>query len=363
MRSGWMAAAVGLALVATAAVGQPVGMINNAYSAQATARMKAPLSGTDLFDAKALRVVLCGTSAPFPDPARAKSCTAVIVKGRAYIVDAGSGAVNTLQLMGFPMERIGAVFLTHYHSDHIADLGEMKMQSWVAGRSVRLPVYGPPGVETVVAGFNTAYALDDGYRNVHHGEPLLPIAVAPLTANAFPMPDGPVVVYHDADVTVTAFPVKHDPIKPAVGYRFDAGGRSVVISGDTAPTPSLAAASKGADLLVGEALSPRMMDDLHKAALAADNPRMAKIFNDVQNYHSSPVDVARAANEAGVKLLVYTHLAPALPQPVLEKLFFDGVAEVRDPKTWAVGFDGLRIDLPFDGSAPVTGKVPMLGRP
>jgi len=347
----------------TAAGAQPVGMINGAYSAQTAARMKAPLAGTDLFDAKAMRVVLCGTSAPFPDPLRAKSCTAVIVKGRAFIVDSGSGAVNTLQLMGFPMERISAVFLTHFHSDHIADLGEMKMQSWVAGRTARLAVYGPPGVEQVVSGFNTAYGLDDSYRNIHHGEALLPIDLAPMTAKSFAAPAGPVVVYRDADLTVTAFPVKHDPIKPAVGYRFDSGGRSVVISGDTAPTPSLTAAAKGADVLVGEALSMRMMDDLHKAALGADNARMAKIFNDVQNYHSDPVSVAREANEAGVKLLVYTHLAPALPQPVLEKLFFDGVAEVRDPKSWAVGFDGLRIDLPYDGSPLTTGKVAMLGRP
>ena len=363
MRVRELALGFAAALAATMATAQPIGMINGAYTAQATARMKAPLAGTDLFDAKAMRVVLCGTSAPFPDPLRAKSCTAVIVKGRAFIVDSGSGAVNTLQLMGFPMERISAVFLTHFHSDHIADLGEMKMQTWVAGRTARLTVYGPPGVEQVVAGFNAAYGLDDSYRNIHHGEALLPIDLAPMTAKSFPTPAGAVVVYRDADLTVTAFTVKHDPIRPAVGYRFDSGGRSVVISGDTAPTPSLVAASKGADVLVGEALSLRMMDDLHKAALAADNARMAKIFNDVETYHSDPVSVAKEANEAGVKLLVYTHLAPALPQPVLEKLFFEGVAEVRDPRTWLVGFDGLRIDLPYDGAAPATGKVAMLGRP
>ena len=86
------------------------------------------------------------------------------------------------------------------------------------------------------------------------------------------------------------------------------------------------------------------------------------MVRDTLTYHTDPVDSAREANEAGVGLLVYSHLAPGLPQPALEKLFTDGVAAVRDPKGWVVGFDGLRVDLPYAGGAPIQSKVPILGR-
>ena len=357
-----LAALAGLA-AATAAPAQPVGLIAGFFEKGVEARLKAPLSKTDLFDANALRVVLCGTGSPMPDPARARACTAVIVKGRAYLVDTGPGAVNTLQLMGFPLDRIAGVFLTHFHSDHIGDLGELRMQSWVSGRTAPLPVYGPQGVDRVVGGFNAAYALDDDYRTVHHGESYMPHGAAALAAHGFDLgeADGR-VVYRDADVTVTAFRVNHDPIKPAVGYRFESGGRSVVVSGDTAPTPNLVKWSHGADVLVHEALSARMVGIISRASAAAGLDRQAKMVRDTLNYHTDPVDSAREANEAGVGLLVYSHLAPGLPQPALEKLFTDGVAAVRDPKGWVVGFDGLRVDLPYAGGAPTQSKVAILGR-
>lgn len=361
MRRHLLAAALAAGLVGPA-LAQPVGLIEGAYQGQATARLKAPLAASDLFDDRALRVVFCGTGSPLPDPMRAKACTAVIVKDRAYIVDAGPGAVNSLMLMGFPLDRVAGVFITHFHSDHIGDLGELRMQSWAAGRAAPLAVYGPEGVVQVAEGFNRAYALDDSYRTAHHGAALMPPAAAPLAPKGFSAEQGPVVVYQDAELKVTAFPVKHDPVRPAVGYRFDAGGRSVVISGDTAPTPALTAAAKGADVLVSEALSLRMVEALKRAAGAAGAPRQAKIFGDIETYHTDPKDAAREANEAGVKLLVFSHLAPGLPQPVLEKLFFDGVDSVRERKGWLVGFDGLRLDLPFAGGEPVQGKLAMLGR-
>lgn len=356
-----VALAFGLSWAGSAGA-QPVGMIEGAYQGQATQRLKASLAASDLFDDKALHVVLCGTGSPLPDPLRAKACTAVIVKGRAYIVDVGPGAVNSLMLMGFPLDHVAGVFLTHFHSDHIGDLGELRMQSWAAGRAAPLVVHGPEGVSEVTAGFNRAYALDGSYRTLHHGAATMPPKAAALTDDSFTASAGGRVVYQDGDVKVTAFPVKHDPVRPAVAYRFDAGGRSVVISGDTAPTPELVAAAKGADLLVSEALSLRMVEALKRAATAAGATRQAKIFGDIETYHTDPKDVAAEANAAGVKLLVYSHLAPGLPQPVLEKLFFDGVDAVRERKSWLVGFDGLRLDLPFNGGEPVQGKLAILGR-
>jgi ribonuclease Z len=338
-------------------------MIAGGFERAVGARFKSPLSATDLFDDKAMRVVLCGTGSPMPDPQRARACTAVIVGGKVFLVDVGPGSIGELQLMGFPLDRVAGVFLTHYHSDHIGDLGELRMQSWAAGRKVPLVVHGPEGVARVVAGFNMAFALDDDYRTTHHTEAYMPHAAAALAADSFEVgASGSRVVFKEGTLTVTAFTVNHDPIKPAVGYRFDVGGRSVVVSGDTALSPNLVKASKGADVLVHEALSRRMVQIISKASRDAGLEHQGKLLADTLNYHTDPMDAAKEANDAGVGLLVYSHLAPGLPQPVLEKLFFDGVAQVRDPKSWVVGFDGLRIDLPLAGGPAVQGKVTILGR-
>src|SRR6185437_16462801 len=123
-----------------------------------------------------LHVGLCGSGSPMPDPTRAGPCTAVLAGQRLFIVDVGAGAQKTLALMNLPPPRIEAVFLSHFHSDHIDGLGELMLQRWAGGANVRpLPVYGPTGVDQVVQGFEAAYALDRGYRVAHHG----PIVVPP----------------------------------------------------------------------------------------------------------------------------------------------------------------------------------------
>src|SRR5881628_2397858 len=104
----------------------------------------------------ALRVLLCGTSSPIPSPRRAEACTAVFAGGHMWIVDTGPGSWRTLALRRVRGEAIGAVFLTHLHSDHIGELGEFNLQTWVAGRPGPMRVYGPDGVTDVVQGYTQA---------------------------------------------------------------------------------------------------------------------------------------------------------------------------------------------------------------
>ena len=302
-----------------------------------------------------LHVVLCGTGSPLPDPSRAGPCTLVIAGKRLFVVDAGEGGARNLTLMGMPTGRVEGLFLTHFHSDHIDGLGPMLLMRW-SGRPnlAPLPIHGPPGVEQVVAGFNTAYALDNGYRTAHHGPAIMPPGGAGASARPFGIGSAPVVLVDDSGVRITAFPVDHGPVKPAVGYRFDYKGRSVVLSGDTAPSPSLVAAAKGADLLVHEALQPKMVRLLTDALVDKGAANTAQITRDIVNYHTSPEQAADAARAAGVKQLLLNHLVPPLPFAFAYPAFLgDAASRFAGPIT--VGEDGMILTLPA-GSTTISQK-------
>lgn len=300
-----------------------------------------------LFDDNGLKVFFCGTGSPLPSAKRAQNCTAIIVGGRFFLVDSGTGSWETVQAAGIPADRLAAVFLTHFHSDHIGDLGEVNLGSWVTARPAPLSVYGPTGVRSVIDGENAAFALDSDYRIAHHGKGVAPLRSRGMTAWEF---DGsaPVVVFEEAGLKVTAFPVKHDPVIPAVGYRFDYKGRSVVVSGDTAYSESLIAASKGVDVLIHEAQANHMVARMQAAAATAGNATLVKILSDIPSYHASPVEAAKIANEAGAGWLVLSHLTPAPDNPIAKRIFMRGAAAVRG-KNMMLAEDRLLISLPEAG--------------
>jgi ribonuclease Z len=121
-----------------------------------------------------------------------------------------------------------------------------------------------------------------------------------------------------------------------------------VISGDTKKVPAIAAASKGADVLIHDAMSHSLRKVMIDAAREAGAARVAKLFEDIGDYHASAVEAAESANEAGARLLVYTHFVPPLARPQLARVYFEGVDAIRAKSSRVVGFDGLRIDLPFN---------------
>jgi ribonuclease Z len=313
----------------------------------------------DLFVDDALRVALCGSSAPLPHPTRAKACVAVFAAGRMWIVDTGPGSWNRLALMRVDGKRIAGILLTHFHSDHIGDLGELNLQTWGAGRREPLRVFGGPGVERVVAGFQEAYALDTDYRVAHHGAAFLPPDRERMQAIAIDArPDaGAVPVLDEGGLKITAFAVDHEPIVPAYGYRFEYRGRSVVVSGDTAKSKNLIAAAHGADVLVHEAQANHLIAMIGDAATTAGRDRVATIMHDIPSYHSTPVQAAESANEAGVRLLVMYHLNPPPPNRVAEQVFLRGVGAVR-PDGWVVGDDGMVVELPANSDVIRTRTVP-----
>lgn len=301
-----------------------------------------------------LSVVLCGTSSPFPSPDRAQPCTMVIAAGKILVFDTGPGSWRNLALWRLPMARIAAVFLTHYHSDHIAELGEHNFQTWAAGRTAPLQVFGAPGVEEIVRGFSRAFAHDALHRTDHHGPAVMDPEIGKMIARPIVglagAPDKPetmVEVWRDGDLVVRAFTVDHGPIHPAIGYRIDYRDRSVVVSGDTIPTPHLIAAARDVDVLVQEAQSNDMVEQISQMAAARGVSRIAALTHDIQNYHTTVLDAGRLANDAHVGMLVLTHLTPPPSNFLQKKLFLRGLDSVR-PDGWVLGYDGLLVELPVN---------------
>ena len=295
-----------------------------------------------------LHVGLAGAGSPLPDRKRTAACTFVLAGKHLFIVDSGPGSTLNLELMRVPLGNIQGVLLTHLHSDHIAGLGELMLKAWIGGaRTEPLRIFGPEGVDTVVHGFNQAFSPDAGFRTAHHGPTVAPPEGAGGSAGTIEFLDenkAAVVVQTD-DVKVTAFPVDHRPVEPALGFRFDYKGRSVVISGDTLPSESLRRQAQGVDLLLHEALQPEMLRVLNQAAIASGLNVIAKVTSDIPTYHTFPEEAARIARDAGVRHLVLYHIIPPTPMAILHSAFLgDSGKFYRGPIT--VGVEGMLFSMP-----------------
>lgn len=320
-------------------------------------------SNTAVLADDALRVAICGSSAPLVSLRRANACVAVFAGGKFYLVDVGPASVENLSAWGVPMSAIGGVLLTHYHSDHIGDLGELNLQTWANGRPAPLPVYGGPGVAQVVDGFNQAYRLDQGYRTAHHTAQVMVPENWPMVANTVELEGPPTpeksrtaLVLDDGALRITAIEVDHTPIVPAYAFRFDYKGRSVLVTGDTKLHPPLTQAAKGADVLVSEAIARPMVEALQKGSTAANRDRAAHIMHDIQDYHVSPQEAAGIANDAGVKLLVFYHLLPAPDGFLPRRVFAQGVDAARKGD-WVIADDGSLFTLPIGSEVVRIGRV------
>lgn len=294
-----------------------------------------------------LHVGLCGAGSPFSDDKRGGPCTLVIAGQRAFVFDAGNAAVRNLGRFGLAHGRIEAIFLTHFHSDHLDGLGELLLQRWVStGNAKPAPVYGPEGVQAVVDGLREAYRADSGYRIAHHGEATLPPGGFGGEARAFTAPaGGPLVLLKEGELEIAAFAVDHAPVQPAVGYHIRYKGRSVVISGDTKKSSAVLREAKGVDLLVHEALAAPMVGLIGEAAAKAGRHNVKKLMADIVDYHTSPEEAAEVARDAQVRFLLLNHIAPPLPLPGMEAAFLGRAGEIYTGPL-RVGIDGDLLSLP-----------------
>lgn len=299
---------------------------------------------SELLDPNVINVVLCGTGTPVPSP-RTQSCTAVFVGGKFFLFDAGDGASRSIEALNLPLTRLEALFLTHFHSDHIAGVGEVISRSWILGRTTPVSIYGGALVERIVDGFNLVYGVDDAYRVAHHGAEFFPIDVARAQAQHIQPPGiHGQTVYEEHGIRITAFEVDHSPVVPALGYRIEYRDTVVAISGDTSASEGLTNLAANADILVSDVMNKGFIEDT-ECALAALPPatRGTAIFRDIRTYHIDVAELGDTAEQANVATLALTHLVPTpADEDQVQNLFRSPIAE-RFSGALIVGEDGTRI--------------------
>ncbi len=240
-----------------------------------------------------LTAVLLGTGNPLPDPQRAGASTLVRSGNDRWLVDAGRGVCLRLAAAGVLPVMLGGVLLTHLHSDHICDLNDVITTHWIMSTGpTPLHVFGPPGTAGVVEGALAMLAPDVSYRVAHHADLTWQPHVEVHEI-------GPGEVLRSGPTTVAAAATDHRPVEPTLAYRFESGGRSIVVAGDTVPCPGLDELCAGADVYIQTVLR----DDLVRLV-------PMQRFVDTIGYHSTVEQAAQTAARTGVGTLVLTHQIP-----------------------------------------------------
>jgi ribonuclease Z len=253
-----------------------------------------------------MRAVLLGTGSPPPNPARRGPATLLSLGGERFLVDAGSGAGVQLVQAGVRPYDWPRVLITHHHSDHTIDLGHLLITRWIVGQNAPFEVWGPPGTARQVDKLLEYLHWDIEVRraHMHQREPPL-VQVTEIEEGK---------ILEVGGVTVSAFLVDHGPVRPAFGYRFDGGGRSVVISGDTKPSDNLMRWSQQVDCLIHECC------EMSKTGWfpGCGWPSLEEKIRDLASYHTQPDDIGRVAAGADTRKLVITHLMPGSVPAELE---------------------------------------------
>jgi ribonuclease BN (tRNA processing enzyme) len=244
------------------------------------------------------QVVMLGTGTPLPDPQRSGPATAIIVNGRPYLVDAGTGVVRRAAaardqgVKALEPTNLRIAFLTHLHADHTLGLADLILTPWIMGRKEPLELYGPVGTRDMVRHILEAYDSDIKTRTEgleHSNRTGYKVNVHEIT---------PGVVYKDANVTVKAFNAYHGSPQNTFGYRFEAPDRVIVISGDATPKSDVLQNCSGCDVLIHEVYTQASFDKV--------SPEWKQYR---EAFHTSARQLAEIANKAKPKLLVLYHRA------------------------------------------------------
>lgn len=242
-------------------------------------------------------LTLLGTGCPQCDPERLGPASLVRHAGHAFLVDCGSGVTQRLVAAGSSGGALDAVFLTHLHSDHVVDFFQLVISSWHQGRDRPQRVFGPPGTRRFVDDLLALWRPELEQRIAHELRP----SAAALAVEVTEIAAGE--IFRLGDLSVTAVAVDHLPVRYAFGFVFEASGRRLVFSGDTAFCPALVEAARGADVLVHECF-------IHGAMKPVPGVRTAEGLRNVAAYHTLSSEVGKIAAAADVGCLVLNHFVP-----------------------------------------------------
>jgi ribonuclease BN (tRNA processing enzyme) len=261
------------------------------------------------------RLILLGTAGgPTPKPNRAAPAQVIVVNGASYVVDCGNGVARQMVLAKLKLASIRSVFLTHQHSDHNADYGNLLLLAWATDLARRVDSYGPPPLAEMTRQFLALNDYDIRTRIADEGRPPLRDLIE---AHEIATPG---LVMQDDNVKVTSALVEHPPVEPAFAYRFDCPDRSIVFSGDTRPSQNLVRLAQGADILVHEVMHLPSLDQL-----IATEPNAKTLREHLLASHTTTEQVGRVATEAGVKTLVLSHFVPGGYPFLKDEVWFDAV--------------------------------------
>jgi ribonuclease BN (tRNA processing enzyme) len=274
-------------------------------------------------DSATTRIVMLGTGTPRPDPSRSGPATAIVVNDTPYLIDFGTGVIRRataayergVTALGFAGVNIKTAFLTHMHSDHTIGYPDLIFTPWLMGRHDPLEVYGPKGITAMTENIFKAWQVDidgrtNGGLNQHNA--------TGYRVNACEI--GPGRIYQDRNITVTAFSVRHEEMTDSFGFRFETPDRTIVLSGDTAPTQALIDHSQGCDVLIHDAYS---------MVQARNASRPSPEFR--RRHHTSSIELAEIANIVRPRLLLTYHRSTSAegpPQPGSEDVLVQEIQQM-----------------------------------
>ena len=249
------------------------------------------------------RIVFLGTKGgPRVGLGRSNPANLVVVNDTPFVIDCGMGVSRQLVAAGVPLETVRYIFISHHHSDHNLEYGNLVYNAWATGLSTPIHSFGPKGIEAMTKTFFELNRFDIETRIEDEGRPdLRKLLIAKDITE-----DG--VVLQTADVKVTAFRTPHPPITDNFAYKFETPDGVVVFSSDTNYNPQLAEFAKRADVLVHEALYLPWVD-----RLVTRVKNGATLKKHLLESHTAAEDVGRIADAANVKVLVMSHLVPDDP--------------------------------------------------
>ena len=266
---------------------------------------------------------------------RSQPASAILVNGDVYIIDAGDGITGQLAKSGIDTNSIKAVFITHNHSDHVADYGTLLLRTWQSGHKGPIDCFGPPPLKGMTNSYMEYMNWDINLRIQHEARPDFKsmINVLEITNNSS--------VYQDSNVKVDCIKVPHGEADPSYSYRFQIDGKVIVFSGDTSKSEALIGFASGADILVHEVLNLEGVE----AIIEKTYPGNEAFRNHIIEGHTTMSEVGEIASQAKVKILVLNHFVPT-GSPFLDKeeIWQDGVRKTFNGQI-IVGTDLLRIPL------------------